>query len=228
MPLFELCEIEWGQRKKPLILDSSGEFKLLKKYSTLPSLFQTSVLNEPFNLKMHVSDFSQPNTQLNFQIIEHITQILKQKPKPILAEFGSGIGNFTFAMAHYCQHIVCFEWDQFACEAWNENIEEFQKKYSHIPCQIQLVHRDARAQFSIESFSPKFLFVNPSRSGLGDFLKSISMKDVEFILYLSCYHETLIKDMLPLKDQFVCEKIICIDQFPYSRHIETLSFWIRR
>jgi tRNA/tmRNA/rRNA uracil-C5-methylase (TrmA/RlmC/RlmD family) len=117
MPLFELCEIEWGQRKKPLILDSSGEFKLLKKYSTLPSLFQTSVLNEPFNLKMHVSDFSQPNTQLNFQIIELITQILKNKPKPILAEFGSGIGNFTFAMAPYCQHIVCFEWDQFACEA---------------------------------------------------------------------------------------------------------------
>jgi len=226
--LIEHCSIEWGQRKKPLALDSNGNFKLLKKYNSLPYLFQTLVKNEIFDLQMHVSDFSQPSRELNFEIIRKLNAILTTLSPKNIVEFGSGTGNLTFAIAPFASRLACFEWDTYACESWRQNLKRYQITHiKHLP-KIELNNQNARAIFSDIKNNPDTVVVNPSRSGLGNFLKSITMQKVEAIIYLSCYLESFIHDMKPLESKYKCSQLICIDQFPYSHHIETLSLWVRK
>lgn len=230
LSLLSHTRIEWGQKKKPLLIDSQGDLKLQKSYvaDQLPYLFKTQVEGQTFDLQMHVSDFSQPNQELNFGILGYLIEQLKNLNPSCIAEFGSGSGNLSFAMASYTQFLMGFEWDAFACKAWTVNHQRFTEAFPNIKTQMKLNLMDARRLFDDESLTPPdILVVNPSRSGLGDFFKSIELKSVKAIFYLSCYPESLLKDMLPLKSQFTCNKILFIDQFPYSGHIETLSVWVK-
>jgi tRNA/tmRNA/rRNA uracil-C5-methylase (TrmA/RlmC/RlmD family) len=226
--LIQHCFIEWGQRKKPLTLDSAGHFKLLKKYKSLPYLFQTQVKNEKFDLQMHVSDFSQPSRELNFEIIRKLSAILSQLSPDTVAEFGSGIGNLTFAIAPFVNKLICFEWDQYAIAAWRENLKRYRIQYPQYLSNIELRHLDARSLFSSSENKLDAVIVNPSRSGIGDFFKSLPMDNVEAIIYLSCYPESFFKDMKPLDSKYKCVGITFIDQFPFTHHIETLSLWVRK
>jgi len=226
--LLQYNMIEWGQRRKPLIRVENDKFRLRKKYENLPLLFSTLVLDQVFPLKMHVADFSQPNQKLNHKIAKKIVTFLNRQASQALAEFGSGIGNFTFAMAPFTHQIFCYEWDNYSCESWKQNLFSFRQKYPDISTVIELNQLNASKQFKSRTELPDTLFVNPSRSGLGKFFESISTKKVRNIIYLSCYPESLLKDMKSLQDLFFCQDLVFIDQFPYSQHIEVLGLWTRK
>lgn len=247
--LLKTSYVEVGQKRKTLKKLDSGELTLLKHNPKLPQLFRTYITKDliPFDLSLHVADFTQPSWEMNKAILSSISQL--ELPHPI-AEFGSGIGNFTFMLASLNKNVFAFELDPYSEKAFIQNKSNFDLLFSQYKDHIQYIRQDAQTHFQSRSHSDsqshshshshsnslsksksqnysdldtiKTLFLNPSRSGVGQFFLNFNMQMVEKIIYLSCYPQSLIKDLGILNKDFQVTQINFFDQFPHTPHLETL------
>lgn len=67
------------------------------------------------------------------------------------------------------------------------------------------------------------LIVDPPRSGLDDeMIKAIINKDIKQLIYVSCNPATLGKNLKELKKYYKTKKIIPLDMFSHTAHVETV------
>lgn len=229
--LSQLGYVEWGQQRKQLAFDETGRPKLTKKNLYLPTLFATYLGKQEFPLQLHVGDFTQPSRELNQLILAQIDQWLYSIPhKNKLHEFGCGIGNFTFALSRHFKQILAYELDPYQSEAFKTNYQNLLNLKSGFTPFIELITTDARQAKNISTAcnvasANDWVFLNPSRSGVGDFIKQVSISQEGGLIYLSCYPESFLVDMKKLSSKLTCQEIVIINQFPLSSHIEILSLW---
>jgi tRNA/tmRNA/rRNA uracil-C5-methylase (TrmA/RlmC/RlmD family) len=213
--------VEIGQRRKPLVL-KNGTLKLLKT-SQLTTWSRTWTKNGvEIQLLHRIADFSQAGDASNRAIIQGIHQILDPLhiQGQVWTEFGSGAGNLTFALASHQPKITAYEWDDSLIEGLKSN--------PHFDA-TQLDVRSGNAhQLDSAVLDSDGVLVNPARSGTGLFLKNLNESKAENLIYLSCYPESWSKDLEQLNhEQWQCENLIFIDQFPHTSHLEILSHWRR-
>lgn len=229
--LLQLGYVEWGQQRKNLFFDHQDAPKLAKKNLTLPHLFATQIKDSSFPLQLHVGDFTQPSIILNKMMIQTIEHWLSPHSKlSHLIEFGAGIGNFTFALSPYFKSITAYELDPYQSLSFATNLKSLKQDLPQIDCNIQLITTDARQSKNISDLQAihsddHWIFLNPSRSGVGNFIKELPISIQGGLIYLSCYPESFIADMKQLSHLFICTEIVIVNQFPLSSHIEILSLW---
>lgn len=226
--LSQICSVEWGQRRKALVFNE-GSPKLLKHYPKLPTLFSTLVGTQVFDLNLHIADFTQPSIQMNLEMIRQYQNILIQYfSKAQAYEFGCGIGNLSFAAAPILSSLKCYDWDPYSALSFHENYQRLQSQFGYKNIEHFLGDAAKNQTTKKAPSSVDLLLLNPSRSGVGKFISSYIDLDPKGILYLSCYPETLLQDMLPFSKEYKCEELIFIDQFPFSNHLEVLTLWLKK
>ena len=71
---------------------------------------------------------------------------------------------------------------------------------------------------------PNVVFVDPPRRGLDDVtIENLNKLNLDKIVYISCNPATLVRDLAKLEDKYKVEKIVPVDNFCYTSHVETVA-----
>lgn len=214
------AQVEIGQRRKALVFDGSRP-RLLKD-PVFAEWTRTWLGSAPLPLLSRVADFSQVGDVANRAIVQTLTELLP--PGRRLVEFGSGAGNLSFPAALRFERTDCFESDPMSAEAFLRNREAF-----------AALEPDREVRLQVGDFQRKTpdlsgvdtALLNPPRSGVGKFLAGLDQSPVRHLLYMSCYPESLARDMAALGPGWRCEDLVVIDQFPQTDHVEVMTLWSR-
>ena len=218
--LSEMALVEVGQRRKALVFEN-GTPKLHKE-PRFHDWSRTWIKNESFPLFSRIADFTQVGDQANRAIIASLTSLLSSGRQ--LLEFGSGNGNLSFAASAFFDEIHCFESDESVSLGFQKSVVKFQTASRGKNIHLHVGHRHDLSSFWRNADS---MLVNPPRSGVGSFLQNLGSSSIKNLIYMSCYPESMAQDLSILGPEWTCQKIIFIDQFPHTNHIETLSLWQR-
>lgn len=204
-------KIEMGQKGKAVV-ERNGSLKLGDPQPA--AWFKTfGVDSQEFPLNCLISDFTQPSwisaKELTAIVLDWVS---KTKPQSVI-EFGPGIGQFTLPLLAAGIPVAALEVDAEACENLRMNAAELGE------ASLKIVHDDfQRRQFENNS---NLILVNPARSGLKKFTESILNSKAEFVIYISCFPESMCEDLTKIQNEFAVREIKIVDQFPQTNHYES-------
>ena len=205
MELSKKYFIEIGQKKKTLDLNSFDQPQLKLADPKSQVWFQT--LNHPLN--SYVGSFTQPTWTTADLITESILNWMTEFDiENEIVEYGCGIGQFTIPLLEKNYKISVFENDLLAIEVLKVNA-----KYNL---------KNLNINSSLDNKKIDFALVNPPRSGLKEFKKTIMLRSPKNIIYISCYPESMAEDLQDLLREYRLTKINLIDQFPQTLHYEAM------
>ena len=73
------------------------------------------------------------------------------------------------------------------------------------------------------------VILDPPRGGLTkNLIKALLISNLDRIVYVSCSYKTQYRDYIFLRKKYEIEKIILVDQFPHTNHIESILILKRR
>lgn len=194
--------IEVGQKKKCLD-PKSFQSDQIKLHDPIPKNWYRA-LHHP--LSCYVGSFTQPGWEVSDLLVETILNWSPQNSKFI--EYGSGIGQFTIPLLYQGNHGVIYETDLLALTCLQDNTKKFSDRLQINPKEIQIQDYD-------------FALVNPPRSGLLGFCENLRNSHIEKIIYISCFPDSLQKDISILNTDYEIKEICIVDQFPQTHHYET-------
>lgn len=208
--------IEYGQRNKRIMLQDN-----LPKVSDPKPFpwFQTYTQQEkPLQLNGYISSFTQPSWLTAKKILEIIFSWISTFSQPLkIAEFGSGLGQYTLPLLALGHHLDAYEWDLSACENLNLNCKE-----NHLTTHNLKIFNDDFHHQDIHEKSYDLVLVNPARSGLKNFAEQILKTRPNQIIYVSCFPESLHLDLKSFLRQglYQISDLHIVDQFPQTKHYE--------
>jgi 23S rRNA (uracil1939-C5)-methyltransferase len=242
--LMKLAIVEIGQKRKRLVvrLDENGNEILKLADAESFNWFETYANEHKIPLYCSIGSFTQPGFRANRVLIEAALELFQDfksgrsaKVSMRVAEFGSGIGNFTLPLAHAGALIDAYEIDELALTGLKKSLAE-QGLESMVSIHSGDFQSSKRAMGLINEQKADqkidMLFVDPPRSGLKGFLDPIEALVLNdrpsVVLYVSCYTESFVADARRLKQMgYSLSRLIMVDQFPQSRHYEIVSSFVK-
>jgi len=140
----------------------------------------------------------------------------------IVFDLYCGIGTITIFMSKYAKKVYGVEIIEQAIEMAKENA-----KINGV-ANTEFIAGDVEKvlQVLIENrkIMPDIVMVDPPRKGLDNtsinkLLKVLPKK----IVYISCNPSTLVRDLAKLEEKYEVKKIIPVDMFPFTSHVECVS-----
>ena len=161
--------------------------------------------------------------KLGLENINKIIQVfLKNKSINSVLDLYSGTSLWGILVSDYVKEVTSIEINKEACHNANFNI-----KRNNIE-NIKVING------SVEDYIDKFkdidlVIIDPPRSGLDkktrEYLNRISSK---YIIYISCYMQTLQRDLEELKEKYDIKEINLVDMFRGTYHVETVCLLCRK
>lgn len=162
-------------------------------------------------------DFTQVNPAVNRQMVERAIQWLDLHHKDHVADFFSGVGNFSLSIAKYVASVTAFELVPGMLQKVLKNAE------------VNGINNIEVNQANLFSggliMDSKFnkVLLDPPRSGALALSQSLSTETIQKIVYVSCNPQSLMRDLQQLIAKgFYVERACLIDMFPQTRHSEAM------
>lgn len=160
--------------------------------------------------------------QLNTIQAEHLYRLvgaLLQGHKKLIVEAYCGVGVMSLALASKADKIIGIEQISDAVANAKRMAQRNQIKHAKFICGDagkEMIKIAKREQIDV-------LIVDPPRSGLDDTMLETMMKaNIKQVVYISCNPATLAKNLQILKQKYTIEKIIPLDMFSNTAHLETI------
>ncbi|WP_439257424.1 tRNA (uridine(54)-C5)-methyltransferase TrmA [Lonepinella sp. BR2271] len=194
----------------------------------------------PINGKHYVyrqveNSFTQPNAKVNCKMLEWAVDCTQNSQGDLL-ELYCGNGNFSVALAQNFRKVLATEIAKPSVNAAQFNIVA-----NHID-NLQIIRMSAEEftqamngvrEFNrlkgidLNAYQCNTIFVDPPRAGLdADTLKLVQHYDR--ILYISCNPHTLCDNLQTLSQTHRIERAALFDQFPYTEHMESGVWLVRK
>ena len=218
--------IEIGQRRKRLIV-RDDQLKLGD--AILFPWFETYVKGAAVPLYCSIGSFTQPGFTPNRVLIDEVTALASEvEGKGRAAEFGSGIGNFTLPLSSMFAQVDAYEVDSLALQGLARTLLE--QKRTNVT--IHSGNFQGDKALSLDFSGVDILLVDPPRSGLMKFIEPLISALPESrpraIIYVSCFAESFAVDSdRLLATGYSLEKLSIVDQFPQSRHYESVALFLK-
>ena len=173
------------------------------------------------------NSFTQPNTKVNEQMISWSLKSLSECGGDLL-ELYCGAGNFTIPFAKKFNKVLATEISKSSINAAKANmllndvdsIEFVRMSVEEFVEALDGVREFRRmSEIDIDSYNINTIFVDPPRSGMDEATCAFASR-YEYILYISCNPETLLRDMHLLCETHEVMDMALFDQFPYTHHVE--------
>ena len=224
---------EWNelakQIEKKLNIKIMGRSRKQKIVLSSESINENLNINDQnFKFAYQEGGFTQPNTNVNIQMIEWVLNNIEVSSKD-LCELYCGGGNFTIPLSTKFNKVLATEISKTSiksalknCELNNINKIQFIRMSAEEFVQgLQEVRTFNRLKdVNLKDYNFDTIFMDPPRSGLDDTTRTLA-KDFEQIIYISCNPETLHRDLKELTNTHEIVKFALFDQFAYTHHIES-------
>lgn len=215
--------------EKELNIKIMGRSRKQKIVLSSESINETLIINnQNFKFAYQEGGFTQPNTNVNVQMIEWVLNNIETSSND-LCELYCGGGNFTIPLSTKFNKVLATEISKTSiksalknCELNNINKISFIRMSAEEFVQgLQEVRTFNRLKdVNLKDYNFDTIFMDPPRSGLDDTTRSLA-KDFEHIIYISCNPETLHRDLAELVKTHEIVKFALFDQFAYTNHIES-------
>jgi tRNA (uracil-5-)-methyltransferase len=217
-----------GRARKMVQIAGGDEF-VIEKYNVKGDVFSYYQLE---------GAFTQPNAAVCEKMLTWASDRTEGSSGEDLLELYCGGGTFTVPMAKNFRRVLATEISKASVELAHKNFalngvknvkviklssEEFSDVYSG--------HRvDPRlndAGISFKNYEISTVLVDPPRAGLDENTCKL-ISQFEKIVYISCNPETLARDVKMLLSTHTVQRVAAFDQFPYTHHLESGVFLVRR
>ena len=187
-----------------------------------------NISNQNFFFAYEENGFTQPNTNVNVQMIEWVLKNTKNSSKD-LCELYCGGGNFTIPLSTKFRKVLATEISKTSIKSALRNcslnkIESISFIRMSAEDFVQALNKvrafNRLKDINLDDYEFDTIFMDPPRSGLDDTTRNLA-KDFENIIYISCNPETLHRDLEELTKTHKIEKFALFDQFAFTNHIES-------
>ncbi|KLE02306.1 tRNA (uridine(54)-C5)-methyltransferase TrmA [Aliarcobacter butzleri] len=187
-----------------------------------------NISNQNFLFAYEENGFTQPNTNVNVQMIEWVLENTKNSSKD-LCELYCGGGNFTIPLSTKFRKVLATEISKTSIKSALRNcslnkIESISFIRMSAEDFVQALNKvrafNRLKDINLDDYEFDTIFMDPPRSGLDDTTRNLA-KDFENIIYISCNPETLHRDLEELTKTHKIEKFALFDQFAFTNHIES-------
>jgi len=195
---------------------------------------QLQVDDRTFVYQQIENSFTQPNAQVAQKMLHWARKVSKDAQGDLI-ELYCGNGNFSIALSEFYNQVLATEISKTSVKSAQFNIEANQVTNLTVvkmaaeeisqALQGQKFNRLKDVNLSAYQFSS--IFVDPPRSGLDDLTRKM-VAEFERIIYISCNPETLARDLIEIEKTHDIIESALFDQFPYTHHIESGVFLIRK
>ena len=211
-------------------LDGMSQFSLrvaAKKDSYLiqPAIEKLNILSgqkyyfENFknrNVRISSPSFFQVNTEQAEKLGDLISNIASLSGEETIIDAFAGVGTFSLLISKKVKKIYAIESSQSSIEDAKVNLKNITN--------VKLIQNEVE-NLTEDSFEEKvdIAILDPSRKGVHlNALNWVSKLLPSQIIYVSCNIESLKNDLSILKENYEINKIIPIDMFPQTKHVECL------
>ncbi|WP_323594970.1 tRNA (uridine(54)-C5)-methyltransferase TrmA [Aliarcobacter butzleri] len=187
-----------------------------------------NISNQNFFFAYEENGFTQPNTNVNVQMIEWVLENTQNSSKD-LCELYCGGGNFTIPLSTKFRKVLATEISKTSIKSALRNcslnkIESISFIRMSAEDFVQALNKvrafNRLKDINLDDYEFDTIFMDPPRSGLDDTTRNLA-KDFENIIYISCNPETLHRDLEELTKTHKIEKFALFDQFVFTNHIES-------
>ena len=172
--------------------------------------------------KISPSSFFQVNRYQVKKLYDLVLENIKPNKNDKVLDLYCGTGTIGLYVSNYVDEVLGIEINEEAIKDANYN-----KELNNIH-NISFIAGDSKIIHNIK-FNPNKIIVDPPRAGLDKkVIDDILNINPERIVYVSCDPITLARDLNILKENYNVEKIIPVDMFPRTYHVETVCVLERK
>jgi len=176
-----------------------------------------NISRSDLKFKIGPQGFIQTNEEVAGKLYAQATEYVKKIRPRRFAELFCGQGGFSFAASPFIESGLGIDINPDAIIKAQEAAQE-----NHLG-HLKFFCADAKdVEKKLEEYSPDIVLVNPPRRGLGESVKWLINKSYPHLIYSSCSHESLSRDLKLLKAHYEIKHIQIFDMFPHTEHFETL------
>ena len=210
-----------------IIIDGVLDISALKEYVSSIYMNDKLVYGNKYitttinNLTFQISkdSFFQVNTSMIETLYNEAIKLVTNKGKAL--DLFCGTGTISLILSKHFKKVIGVEINKEAVECALEN-----KKLDNIN-NVEFICGDANEV--CKDLTADVVFVDPPRAGLSkEGIQNILKVNPEKIVYISCDPVTLARDLNVLKEKYIVEKVIPVDLFPNTYHVESVSLLIHR
>ena len=165
------------------------------------------------------NSFFQANWKLNQTLVHRVVQAVSDHER--IADLYSGAGNFSLPLASQGTTVLAMESAPNAVQAGKKNAARL--GFTNVSFKAHDLAKDA-AWNNVRSFAPTALILDPPRTGAKNIApKILSIPTLSTIIWVSCDVVNTCRDMAPLLQKgWTIKKIMLVDMFPQTWHMETV------
>lgn len=175
-------------------------------------------------LKLSPKSFFQLNTAQAEKLYKIVADMVDDGNEFIVEAY-SGIGAISLYLKDKAKEIVGIEYVNDAVSNANQNAKRNHAPHVRFECgdaAEKLVKYSKKRQIDV-------LVVDPPRSGLDDNMINCIMKSkIKKIVYVSCNPATLGKNLAILQKYYRVEKVVPVDMFSHTAHVESVCQLVRK
>lgn len=196
---------------------------------------QLTVDGKTYYYRQVENSFTQPNGQMNIKMLEWARRCTVDSTGDLL-ELYCGNGNFSIALAENFRKVLATEIAGASVQSAQHNIEKNgvnNLKIVRLSAEEFTQAMRGEREFyrlrgiNLNDYECNTIFVDPPRAGLDQATLDL-VQGYERILYISCNPHTLVENLQQLCQTHRIERCALFDQFPYTDHIESGVWLIKK
>lgn len=173
--------------------------------------------------KCSSKSFFQVNTMQTEKLYSLAVKLANLTKNDVVLDLYCGTGTITSILAGYVKKVIGIEIVEDAIYDAKENVK------TNGISNVKFICGDAAKEISKIKENIDVVFVDPPRSGIDRkaiaVIKKINPKK---IVYISCNPVTMARDLSYLNDLYTMEKVVPVDMFPNTAHVECVSVLHRK
>ncbi len=172
--------------------------------------------------KISPKSFFQTNSYQTQNLYDQAKVLADLKSDDIVYDLYTGTGSIALYLADSCHKVVGIEQIPEAIadakeNALNNNIDNAEFFVGDVKDVLKESFKELYGR-------PDVVVTDPPRAGMHpDVVETILSLEPEKIVYISCNPSTQARDILLLKSKYVLERVVPVDMFPHTSHIESVA-----
>ncbi|MDO4897517.1 MAG: tRNA (uridine(54)-C5)-methyltransferase TrmA [Moraxella sp.] len=185
--------------------------------------------------------FSQPNVYVCRDMLNFACDVadgITKNDKKDLLELYCGNGNFTLPLSRYFNKVLATEMAKSSVNSakWAIDYNDIDniaiarlsaQEFSQAHNGEREFRRLTESDIDIKSYHFNTVFVDPPRAGIDDETLKI-LANFKNIIYISCNPDTLFENLQYINHTHEIKRFALFDQFPYTHHIESGVWLVKR
>lgn len=172
--------------------------------------------------KIGPKSFFQTNTKQTITLYDQIIELAELKETDVVYDLYTGVGSIALYLADHCKSIVGIETIAEAINDANDNCTF--NEITNATFYTGDVKDVLQDEFVSKHGKPDVMVIDPPRDGIH---KKVVQQILEIasptLVYVSCNPSTQARDIELLKAKYDLIKVIPVDMFPQTYHIEAIA-----